>query len=432
MRADVSIGVLSWISPPMAVRLMFRHRVYAIEWLTEDVGELWTAEAPENYRQHLPRSPRGYMRQLITLYGSPMSLYTGRVRSYFIKAGVPFREVAPVSDHYEDVVLPKAGGRRSMPTVELPDGQVIRDSVAIVDHFEAELGSPFTPTTPRQQTVSLLFDLIGAEGLLRPALHYRWRFPENEALVHHHFAEITPRNAPWQFTLQGRIERMQQACIDLGVPVDRVELVESLYLGLLRKLDTHFANYPYLLGSKPCIGDFGLIAPMYAHLGRDPKPLSLMHEHGIHVLRWVERMNRPDHDLGAAHDTHEAFLSNDEIPETLQDVLRHIALDLVPETRAACDEVNKWIDAQSELKAGTTAERSVGDMATFQVEGTSMTAFVQPYRFYLLKRLQNLVADCSAASEQIVQLMTSVNMAELLGMKLTRDIGRAGNLEVWQ
>jgi hypothetical protein len=70
----------------------------------------------------------------VTLYGSPMSLYTGRVRSYFIKAGLDFSERHPVSDHYEDVVLAKAGGRRSMPTVELDSGEVIRDSVAIVDN----------------------------------------------------------------------------------------------------------------------------------------------------------------------------------------------------------------------------------------------------------------------------------------------------------
>ena len=38
--------------------------------------------------------------------------------------------------------------------------------------------------------------------------------------------------------------------------------------------------------------DFGLIAPMYAHLGRDPYPLALMQSRAIHVFRWVERMNR--------------------------------------------------------------------------------------------------------------------------------------------
>jgi len=369
----------------------------------------------------------------VTLYGSPVSLYTGKVRSYLIKAGIPFREEPPVTDHYEDVVLEKAGGRRSMPTVELSDGKVIRDSAAIIDYFEAELASPFTPVTPKQKAVSLLFDVIGAEGLLRPAVHYRWRFPENLPLVLSHFDEIAPRNGPPQFTVAGRIEQMQQACIRLGVTEDRIELVESLYLRLLTKLNAHFELYPYLLGGKPSIGDFGLMGPMYAHLCRDIKPLTLMHEHGVHVLRWVERMNRPDPGFSAAHAPEEDFLGNDEIPDTLLEILRHIAIDFVPETRSACDVVNQWIDSQSELVSGTKVERSLGGNANFDVEGQRMSSVVMPFRFYLLKRLQDEIATSPAAvSQAVIQLLASVNMNELLEMTLTRGIGRAHNLEVWQ
>ncbi len=368
-----------------------------------------------------------------TLYGSPVSLYSGKVRSYFIKAGIPFREEPPVTDHYEDVVLEKAGGRRSMPTVELSDGQVIRDSAAIITHFEAELGSPFIPDTPKQKVISLLFDVIGAEGLLRPAVHYRWRFPENLPLVLSHFEEITPKNGPPQFTVAGRIEQMQQACTKLGVTQDRIEFVESLYLRLLKKLDAHFERHPYLLGGKPSIGDFGLIGPMYAHLSRDIKPLTLMHEHGVHVLCWAERMNRPDPGFSPAHEPEEDFLCNDEIPETLLEILRHIALDFVPETQAACDVVNEWIDSRPELVSGTKVERSLGGDAIFDVEGKRMSSVVMPYRFYLLKRLQDEVATSPAAMKQeLIQLLASVNMEELLDMTLTRGIGRAHNLEVWE
>ena len=367
----------------------------------------------------------------VTLYGSPMSLYTGRVRSYFIKAGLDFSERHPVSDHYEDVVLAKAGGRRSMPTVELDGGEVIRDSVAIVDHFEAELGTPFTPRTPRQSAVSLLFDVIGSEGMMRPAMHYRWRFPENERMVRFHFEEITPRNAPPQFTVAGRFERMKQACIDLGAPPERIDLVESLYGRLLGALDVHFAAAPYLLGQQTCIGDFGLIAPMYAHLGRDLKPLSLMHEHAPNVLRWVERMNRTEHNLGAHHSRTEGYFEGDDVPESLLSVLRQIAIDFVPETRAACDATNDWITAHADLAAGTEVERTIGN-ATFEVEGQSMTAAVQPFRFYLLKRLQDDVAGCSDLEQRdVIQILEEAHMSELLEMKLHRDIGRVGNLEVW-
>ena len=113
---------------------------------------------------------------------------------------------------------------------------------------------------------------------------------------------------------------------------------------------------------------------MYAHLGRYPKPLSLMHEHGVHVLRRVELMNRPDPDFSAAHDTEEDFLGSDEIPETLLEILRHLAIDFVPETRAVREVINEWIEAQSELKAGTKAR---GRWATWQPLTSKVSASQQ-------------------------------------------------------
>ena len=54
----------------------------------------------------------------ITLYGAAVSFYTGRARSYLIKAGLDYREIPPNTLHYRDNVLPKAGGRRGIPTLE--------------------------------------------------------------------------------------------------------------------------------------------------------------------------------------------------------------------------------------------------------------------------------------------------------------------------
>ncbi len=36
--------------------------------------------------------------------------------------------------------------------------------------------------------ISALFDVIGTDGLLRPAMHFRWNFPDdNLAFVRYHF-----------------------------------------------------------------------------------------------------------------------------------------------------------------------------------------------------------------------------------------------------
>ena len=318
-----------------------------------------------------------------------------------------------------------------MPTVELEDGSVIRDSVAIIDYFEARNNFAFSPKTACQQFISLLFDLIGAEGMYRPAMHYRWRYNENKRLVTHHFEEITPLDAPHHFTVAGRFERMLKACNDLGVPQERIALVESLYLRLLKELDSHFRRSPYLLGGKPSIGDFGFVAPMSAHLGRDIAPLSLLHEHAPYVLRWIERMQRPDPGFSASHCGSEEFLRGDEIPDTLISVLRHIALDFMPETEAACASINEWLSKQDEELAGKEVERGIGE-ASFKVEENAMIAGAQPFRFYLLERLQTFFSKSSEKERgEIQNLLTACDMAELLDHRLIRGIGRDRNLEVW-
>ena len=77
----------------------------------------------------------------------------------------------------------------------------------------------------------------------------------------------------------------------LGVTDDSLPTIERNYLELLDALDIHFQDYPYVLGGRPSFADFGLMAPLFAHLARDPVPASLMKNKAPNVYRWTERMN---------------------------------------------------------------------------------------------------------------------------------------------
>ena len=367
----------------------------------------------------------------ITLYGAPFSLYTGRARSYLIKAGIDYREEPHASVHFYESVLPKAGGRRGIPTIEFPDGRVIRDGVAIIDHFEQRNGHRFSPTSPKQRVVSRLFDAIGAEGMLRACMHYRWNFDQdNQDFLKFHFQTIYLENS-----VAAADERMafirENVNPAWGVVPETHALIESMHLSLLKKMNAHFSDYPYLLGGKPCIGDFGMMAPLYGHLGRDPKPLSLMQTHAVRLFRWVERMNRPEPDMGEFANREEAYLKNDEVPDTLIDVLKHFAIDFVPESRAACECINDWLDENPDTAPGTVAERSLGT-CNFEIQGIPVTAMAQPFRFYVLKRVQDEFDGLSEqARNTVAELLAACDMSELLHLRLSREIGRANNLEVW-
>ena len=368
----------------------------------------------------------------ITLYGTPLSLYTGRARSYLIKAGLEYRETTPITEHCRNIVIPKAGGRASMPTIETAEGEVIRDGAAIIDHYEAMNGHLFSPETPKQRILSRLFDVIGAEGLLRPAMHYRWNFEaENLEFLRFHFQSVMPRGPGRAEKGDKAADQMRAACMAFGAVPETFELVETLYLELLEKLNLHFADQPYLFGGKPSVGDFGMIAPLYAHLGRDPKPLSLMQANAVRLFRWVERMNRPEPDVGEFEVQDGEYLADDEVPETLINLLKHIAIDFVPETRVAAQCINDWLDTQQDLAQGTEVIRGIG-MGSFEVHGTTINALAQPYRFYLLKRVQDEYESLDDnGKKDVADMLSACDMKAVLDIRLTRDIGRKKNLEVW-
>ncbi len=362
-----------------------------------------------------------------------MSLYTGRVRSYLIKNHIAYREEPHATDHFHEVVLPKAGGRRGIPTVEFPDGRVIRDGVAILDYFESLNGNLHSPETPRQNVVSRLLDVIAAEGMLRPCMHYRWNHDQdNRDFLQFHFETIYKDQPNPSKVAEERMQLIRDNVNPAwGVVPQTHALIETTHVSLLKKLNRHFAQYPYLLGSKPCIGDFGLMAPLYGHLGRDPKPLALMQEHAVRAFRWVERMNRPEPDFGEFDIEEAVFLDGDEVPESLVDVLRQFAIDFVPETRAACDAINSWLMDNPDIESETQAERFL-TMCSFDVEGVEISTIAQPFRFFLIARVQDIYETLNEVQrEEVFALLRRCNMDVLLQTKLSRGLKFSNNLEVW-
>ena len=65
------------------------------------------------------------MSEIHTLYAMPHSLYSGRARSYLLKAGIPFRELSTGHESFKADVLPQAE-LPTIPTLVTPSGEVIR------------------------------------------------------------------------------------------------------------------------------------------------------------------------------------------------------------------------------------------------------------------------------------------------------------------
>lgn len=369
------------------------------------------------------------------LYAFTHSLYSGRARSYLIKSGIPFQELSTGHESFKSEVLPK-GKLPTIPTLVTPEGEVIRDGGNIIEHFEAARGRPFQPLTPRQQIVSALFALIGTDGLLRPAMHYRWNFLEqNEQFSHYHFLHSQRHTETREEKTRYMMGKMQNAAQLWGVNEKTIPLVESLYREYLDALNNHLETVPYLLGWKPSIGDFGLLAPMYAHLGRDPVPANLMKQNAIRVFRWVERMNRADQDAAEFFDAEDDYLADDLIPDSLIAVMKIIAEDLVPETRAVAEVINHWL-AENAPAPGTPVQELLAQgnygMAQFEVRGQSLSSICGTYRFAMLQRMQGLFAALDKDGQRAVQtLFADCGLEPMLSIQLDRQLGWSENQHIW-
>jgi len=373
-----------------------------------------------------------------TLYAIPFSLYSAKARSYLLKQHIGFVEASQGSPRFHERILPQIG-RMIIPVLELENGTIIQDGAAIIDHYEAKGGIrlPATPPTPCHRIVSEIFALFGGEGLLRPAMHYRWNFPEtNLEFLADQFARFIlpvmeePQRIEYTYKVMGK---MQSACRGFGVTEDTIPQVEAAYLEFLGELDAHFDAHPYLLGGYPTLGDYGLIAPLYPHLGRDPVPARIMKDKARRVYCWTERMNRPDAAMPDFVGYEEKLFADDAIPGTLQVLLKRVASDYLPEIEAMVAATNGWLDANQvsdgDVVGGEKQIRVIGE-CDFAWRGVTIKAWVMPYRIYLLQRIQDAY-DALPDKSAVDAILAETGLSAIMTTRTTRRVERANNREVW-
>ena len=376
-----------------------------------------------------------------TLYAMPGSLYSGKARSYLRTHRIDFVERAPGDPRYTEEVVP-AIGRWIIPVLQSPDGTLVQDTVDIIDLLDAGVPADRSayPSTPVHRAVAHLLELFGGEGLLRPAMHYRWDFDDtNVAFLSKDFSaslvlggDDETRDGVFAFSS----DRMRSATTAFGVSEELVPEIERSYEHFLDLLDAHLAGSPYLLGGRPTIGDFGFMGPLYAHLARDPYPSVLMKQRAQRVWRWVERMNSPALDAGEYGDVSEQLFAGDAVPDTLHALLAYIGEEYLDEAVAQVVAVDGWLAEHPDVAEGEVVlgkpNRRFSGTTTFDWRGRPMTVAVVPYRLYLVKRLQDAVTAADPGSQDAIRaVFAEAGLDPLLDVRPRRWVVRTDNHEVW-
>lgn len=376
------------------------------------------------------------------LYGMPASLYTGKVRAYLMQQGIAFEERTAGDPRFLASIVPQVG-RWIIPVLECPDGRILQDGADIIATLEREGQACISalPRDPLLRVIARLFEWFGGEGLLRPAMHYRWNFDaDNLPFLREDFGLALAAPGASQAERDERFERaagrMRKAATSFGVTPESAPAIEAAYLEFLDLFNAHLAEHPFLLGEHPSLGDYGLYAPLHAHLGRDPHPARLMQQRAARVWRWTERMGQGAHGRLEYGTAQAAPLDAANLPDTLKALMRFIARDYLPECEAYVAYTNDWLARHPALATGSNGlerpgDRSIG-MTTFNWRGHSLRVAVMPYRLYLLQQIQDEAASLGPESAGRWQrLLDETGLGALPRLTTIRRVERRQHLEVW-
>lgn len=316
------------------------------------------------------------------LYGPQVSYYTAKVRSYLIYKGLPFIQI-PVSEKIADeVIKPATGGWRVVPVVRTPQGDCIQDSSIILDELESvHKDRSITPPGLKQQVVSSLFELLGDDWLVYPAMHYRWNFKRLHLLyILNAFGNNRQPDWPKAIRWLGGIKPAFKFGIVprlmLGINKSNIPALEAWTLEFLDWLDDHFSRHNYLLGGRPCYGDFSLYGPLHAHLALDPYPRKHLIRPRQHLHAWLERMGATPQHIGE-------WLPGDDIPETLVPILQSQCRDQLHHIHEVIDKTAHWI---SQHPHAETLPRFIGQV-DYRLNGSEGKRLCTPYSQWMYERV---------------------------------------------
>jgi len=358
------------------------------------------------------------------VYGADHSLFTGKVRAYMRFKSLHWEERAATRDVYLNIILPNIGAP-IIPVLATAGGKYVQDTTDIIDFLEARHPQASVyPTTPVQRLVALLLELYGDEWLLIPAMHYRWSvIDQQREFIMAEFGRLSVPEASHeeQVAIGERTSRGFSGMVPaLGITPETIPGIEAAYLEFLLQLDRHFARFDFLLGSRPSIGDFGFMGPLYAHLGRDPVPRALMQQRAPHVYAWVERMNNPRPLSGE-------FLGDDAIADTLLPILATLCRDQLPDVLDVIDHNSRWLQANP----GGSIPRFLG-MHRFSSGTVTGERYISSYAQWLFQRPWSHYQSLRGADKLAAdKLLDSIGGRAALNVSIPHWVERrAGQLEL--
>ncbi|MFN3197209.1 MAG: glutathione S-transferase family protein [Bradymonadia bacterium] len=217
-----------------------------------------------------------------TLYGWQQSYFTRKLEAALIFYGAEYDFVPKTSDNAWELQM--RSGTHQIPLLHTPEHWMLADTTPIMQlldtRYPARAMFPEGAVGVLAQILEEHFD----EWIPRTAVHWRWSYPENHALL--------------SMSATGGDQEMAEKLIAWGTRVCRAtgvgsatqkKAAEEEYLAILEAAESQLQQTAFLLGGRPTALDCIVLGGLRAHFNYDPAPKAVIHDRFPTVIDWCER-----------------------------------------------------------------------------------------------------------------------------------------------
>jgi glutathione S-transferase len=264
----------------------------------------------------------------ITLIGAQPSPYTRKMIAVMRYRRIAYRIVwgDPGAILTEmGVAKPKVA---LLPTYVLPDEagdlQAICDSTPIIRRLEAEHKErSVIPDDPAMAFIDYLLEDFADEWGTKYMFHYRWHAKVDADNAGTLIPLVHKVNLPTEQFNQFKssiTERQVARLYVVGSNDTTAPVIDASYKRLLRAMETHLTQQPYLMGNRPGASDFALYGQLTQLVGFDPTPRAIAHSLSPRIVAYTGLME----DQTGLEPESSDWNTVETAPDTLKGILNEV------------------------------------------------------------------------------------------------------------
>jgi glutathione S-transferase len=185
-----------------------------------------------------------------------------------------------------------------IPLLFFPNGDTMQDSTPILERLDIEFPEPgIHPEDEALWFLSCLFEEFGDEWCNKLMFFQRWFYAADAKAAGRRITNERYGGEWWSaiakpFLAHMMVRRMVPRLVYSGGNETNIPQLKASFESLSAMLDRHFRMRPYLMGARPCFGDFGLWCNFY-QAWTDPTAKAHLEAHAPALVAYIKRMLNP-------------------------------------------------------------------------------------------------------------------------------------------